>query len=125
MAQIVLVPGRQSLVDDAHLQGAVLPQQVVGDAFEDGHVVGGVARADAAVVLAKGDIHDPVVGIFDTPVPAHRLQLEPGLGGAGWRLRLGSRPLGPDFRGAMGRSSSASSGESPSAKSGSGGGFGR
>ena len=42
--------------------------------------MGGVARADAAVVLAEGDIQDPVVGVFDAPVPAHRLQQGTGLG---------------------------------------------
>ena len=52
-AQVVLVPGgRQPLVGNAHLEGPVLPQQVVRDALQDGRVVGGGARADAAVVLA-------------------------------------------------------------------------
>ena len=37
-------------------------------------LVGGVSRADAAVILAEGDIQDPVVGIFDVPVLAYRLQ---------------------------------------------------
>lgn len=50
-AQVVLVPdGRQS------------------------PLVGGVSRADAVVILAEGDIQDPMVGIFDAPVLAHRLQ---------------------------------------------------
>ena len=35
LTQVVLVPTRrQPLVGDAHLQGAVLPQEVVGDALE-------------------------------------------------------------------------------------------
>ena len=49
------------------------------------YVVGGVPRANAAVVLAEGHIQDPVVGVFAPrgypPVPEHGLQLEPGLGG--------------------------------------------
>jgi hypothetical protein len=42
--------------------------------------VGGIPRADAAVVLAEGHVQNPVVGVLDGPVPAHGLQLEPGLG---------------------------------------------
>ena len=81
-AQVVLVPGgRQPLVGNAHLEGPVLPQQVVRDTLQDGHVVGGVAGADAAVVLAEGDIQDPVVGVLDAPVSAHRLQQGLGPGG--------------------------------------------
>ena len=56
----------------------------MGDALEDGPV-GGIARADAAVVLAKGHIHDPVVGVFTPrgypPVLVHRLQQGFDLGG--------------------------------------------
>ena len=37
--------------------------------------------ANAAVILAKGHIHDPVVGVFDGPVLSHRLQHGPGSGG--------------------------------------------
>ena len=81
LAQVVLVPGgRQPLVGDAHIEGLILPQQIVGDAPEGGHIVGSRARVDAAVVLVKGHIQDPVVGVFDGPVTAHRLQLPPGLG---------------------------------------------
>ncbi len=42
--------------------------------------MGGMARADAAVVLIKYHVQDPVVGVFDGPVTAHRLQLPLGLG---------------------------------------------
>ena len=81
LAQVVLVPGgRQPLVGNAHLEGAVLPQQIVGDASEDGHVVGCVARTDAAVVLAQGHVQDPVVSLLDGPVTAHRLQQRTSLG---------------------------------------------
>lgn len=84
MAQVVLVPGGcQSLVGDAHLEGPVLPQQVVGNAPEDDYVVGGVARTDTVVVLAKSHVPNPVVGVFDGPMPAHRLQLPIGLGRQG------------------------------------------
>ena len=51
-------------------------------------MVGGMARADAAAVLAKGDSHDPAVGVLDAPMPAHGLQREPGLGRqAGMKMR--------------------------------------
>ena len=43
------------LLGDAQLKGSLLQQQVMD----------GVARADSAVFLAKGYVHDPVVGIFD------------------------------------------------------------
>ena len=43
--------------------------------------MGGVARADAVVVLAKGDVHDPVGGVLDAPMPAHRPRQGPGFGG--------------------------------------------
>ena len=55
----------------------------------DGHVVGGMARADAAAVLAKGNVHDSVTGVFDAPTLSHRLQ-QLGLG-AGWKCRNGRR----------------------------------
>ena len=77
-AQVVLVPGRgQPLVGNAHLEGSVLPKQVVGNALEDGHVVSGLARPNAAVVLAEGHVQNPVVGVFAPrgylPMLAHRL----------------------------------------------------
>ena len=40
-----------------------------------------MARADAAVVLAKGHVQDLVVCILDAPVLPHRLQQGPGSGG--------------------------------------------
>ena len=44
-AQVVLVPARrQPLVGNAHLQSAVLPQEVVGNALENDHVVGGIPQ---------------------------------------------------------------------------------
>lgn len=35
---------------------------------QDSEVLGGVTRPDAALVLAKGDVEDPMEAIFDTPV---------------------------------------------------------
>ncbi len=63
----------------------------MGDAFQDGPVMGDLARADPAVILVKGGIQDPVMGV-DTPVPAHRVPQGPGLRG-----QAGDRA--PDFRG--------------------------
>ena len=60
-----------------------------GQCAGDGPVVGSVARADAAVVLTQGHLHDPVAGVFDGPV-AHRLQQRLGLGG-----QRGPQPAGP------------------------------
>ena len=42
--------------------------------------MGGMARVNVAVVLVKGHIQNPVVGVFDGPVTAYCLQLPPGLG---------------------------------------------
>ena len=86
-AQVILVPPRrQPLVGHAHLEGSVLSQQVVRDPLQDGHVVGRVTRADAAVILAEGHVQDPVVGVLDAPMRSHRLQ--PGTGLVGGRLEM-------------------------------------
>ena len=38
------------------------------------HVVGGVAVADATLVLSKGHVQDPVQTVLNTPEAAHGLQ---------------------------------------------------
>ena len=81
MAQIVLVSSRrQALVGDAHLEGAVLPQQIVGNALEDDHVVGSIARADAAASSPKATSITQWWAFSMLQMPANGLQLEPGLG---------------------------------------------
>ena len=41
----------------------------MGEAPQDGHVVGGVAFTEATFVLPEGHIQDPVQGVFNPPVP--------------------------------------------------------
>ena len=48
----------------------------MGDAPQDGHVVWGVAFAEAAFVLPESHIQDPVQGVFNPPMPADGGQLE-------------------------------------------------
>ncbi len=47
--------------------GGVLAQQVEGDVPEQRDILGGVARADAALVLAKRGIQDPMRRVLDAP----------------------------------------------------------
>lgn len=42
-----------------------------GQPAQKRHVVGGVASTDAAFVLSKGHVQDPVQTVLNTPVAAH------------------------------------------------------
>ena len=55
---------------DAALLGGVLAQEVEGEVAQGGQIGGGMAGADAALVLAQGDVEHPVEGVFDAPVAA-------------------------------------------------------
>lgn len=50
---------------DADLEGFVLFDEVDGAVPEDGEVLGGLAFADAAVILAEGDVEDPVQAVLN------------------------------------------------------------
>ena len=57
-----------------------MAEQVRGEVAEDGEVLRGVAVADAAVILAEGDVEDPVQAVLDPSVAADRLSKVYGIG---------------------------------------------
>ena len=72
-----MVPaGREALVLDADLLGALLLEEIERNVVEDGEIFGRSASADAGLILMHGDVEDPVETVFDGPVAAH----DPGEG---------------------------------------------
>ena len=57
----------------SRVEGFVFSEEVEGEATEDAEVGDGVAGAGAAMVLAGGDIEDPMALVLDGPVAAHGL----------------------------------------------------
>lgn len=75
MAEILLVLGcRHSPVGHACFQGLKLWEQDVSDAFQDGHVLGGPACAETAVLFVKGNIPDPVMDVSGSPLLTYPLK---------------------------------------------------
>ena len=86
-----MVPGGDFLFGaDATLFGGVLAQEVEGHVAQGGQMVGGVAGAHAALVLAQGDVEHPVEGVFDAPVAADGAGQ---LGGVWWQAAQVVAPL--------------------------------
>ncbi len=48
------------------------PEKIAGSMLDGGEVGRGVFGANAAFVIAKGHVHDPVQTIFNTPVIADK-----------------------------------------------------
>jgi hypothetical protein len=48
----------------------IVPQEVEGEFAQQCQVFGGVALADAAVVLVEGHVQNPVAAVLDAPVAA-------------------------------------------------------
>jgi hypothetical protein len=55
-------------------------EEAEGGVAEGGEILGGVAALDLALVLAPGDVADPVEPILDPPVIAPAGQEERGIG---------------------------------------------
>ena len=73
--QVVIVPsGQLALGAYAELVRGFLPQQVKGDVSQHGKVFRPVSLAHAGIILAEGDIQDPMELVFDLPVSSHRLK---------------------------------------------------
>ena len=66
----VVPTGLLALGRDVPLGGGLAPPQVKSQPPQDGHVVGGVAGADTALILPEGHVQDPVRAVFDAPVAA-------------------------------------------------------
>src|SRR5688500_10219276 len=70
---VVVVPGGLlAPAAEAGLAAAVAGDQVEGDLAQEGEVAGGGAVAHPAVILAEGDVENPMQGVLDAPVPADR-----------------------------------------------------
>src|SRR3712207_9124963 len=68
---VVVVPGGLlAPAAKAGLTAAVAGDQVEGDSAQKGEVAGGGAVAHPAVILAEGDVENPMQGVLDAPVPA-------------------------------------------------------
>jgi hypothetical protein len=50
------------------LEGGFLIEGIEGKATQESKIVGGMKRADAAIIFLKGDIKSPVERIFNPPV---------------------------------------------------------
>src|SRR4051794_34765940 len=77
---VIIVPGGL-LATRPHADPgcSVPPHEVDGDLAQDGQVASCRAIPDAAVILAEGDIEDPMEPIFNRPVPADRLDQHRGV----------------------------------------------
>ena len=74
------------------MTAAVSGDKVEGDLAQKGEVTGGGAVAYPAVVLAEGDVEDPVQGVLDAPVPADGPDQDGGIvAAAGQGLRMKPR----------------------------------
>ena len=47
--------------------------EIYGEVSDDGHVFGTVAFTETRLVIAEGDIEDPVEAVLDRPVTSNRL----------------------------------------------------
>ena len=64
----MIPPGPQPLGLDAPLRGRLLLEEVERELADGGEVLGGVGLPGAGVVLAEGDVEDPVELVLDSPV---------------------------------------------------------
>src|SRR5919199_1740422 len=77
---VVVVPGGLlAPAAKARLAAAVAGDEVEGDPAQEGEVAGGGAVAHPAVVLAEGDVENPMQGVLDAPVPADRPDQDGGI----------------------------------------------
>src|SRR3712207_1597897 len=77
---VIVVPGRHfAPTAAAGWAVAVSGDEVEGDLAQEGEVAGGGAVAHATVVLAEGDVEDPMQGVLDAPVPADGLDQDGGI----------------------------------------------
>src|SRR3954447_23479982 len=98
LEHVVVVPG--GLLAPAAQAGpaaAVLGDQVEGDLAQQGEVAGGGAVPHPAVVLAEGDVQDPVQPVLHAPVPPDRPRQDGGIVAAAGQevAELGLDLVGP------------------------------
>ena len=66
-----MVPaGREAFVLDAQFLGPILFEEIQRDVVEDREILGGVADADAGLVLVHRDIQHPVEAVLNRPMTA-------------------------------------------------------
>src|SRR3954447_14393222 len=68
---VIIVPGGLlTPTAKAGLTAAIGGDEIDGNLAEQGKVAGGGAMAHPAVILAEGDIENPMQAVLDAPVPA-------------------------------------------------------
>src|SRR4029453_4253921 len=68
---VVIVPGGLlAPTAKAGSAAAIAGDEGEGDSAQGGEVAGGGAVAHPAVILAEGDVENPMQGVLDAPVPA-------------------------------------------------------
>src|ERR671939_1869498 len=80
LEHVAVVPG--GLLAPAASAGpaaAILGDEVGGDLAQQGEVAGGGAVAHPAVVLAEGDVEDPVQSVLHAPMPPDRPRQSDGI----------------------------------------------
>src|SRR5437868_2567433 len=71
--QVVRIPASQEAFGlDAALRGVLLAQEVEGDVAQYAEIVRPVPHPHAALILAEGDVEDPMQAVFDSPMVADR-----------------------------------------------------
>ena len=68
-------------LDAAFAFDRVKADEVKGDVFENGQVMGGVPGTGAHLVVGEGDIHAPVQSIFHGPMRPNCCKQSLGVGG--------------------------------------------
>lgn len=65
----MIVPASaEAFVLNAHVGGLLLFEGIESEMAQEGKVLSAVIFADAAVIFSKGDIQDPVEGVFNLPM---------------------------------------------------------
>lgn len=83
--EVVIRRGLEALLFDGLGGGGwCLFDQVQGELAQGVEIPWSVVAADAAVVLAEGDVQDPMQGVFDAPVGAHGVGELAGFPRRGW-----------------------------------------
>jgi hypothetical protein len=70
-----------SFLGQAESAGSVGAKQVQGQAAQEGDVLGGVAQADEAGILAKRYVKAPLRAVLDAPTVTHGMQDAATVGG--------------------------------------------
>jgi len=65
--------------DTALAFDGVKADEIQGDVFENGEVVGRVTATGTHLVVGKGDVHAPVQAVFNRPMRPNRLQQTRGI----------------------------------------------